>query len=1203
METTSAYEPLSRHEGKLSLDTKAKVMVHDSKLLTLNGFVSVIEGFHFRSAIEVLEVLGGSADKGQHCHLFSKWGVFWLSALLLMESYFVYPSTLVNSELSNSRSTIVYFWQAKEIVFLHRGSPLLKSFFWKGTLTLLWIVCPVSCCSVFWKVVVSMLRGVTSSPSTVEAFVAVVEVSSSSSPSGIEVLEEEVSIRAGRPSLTFFLQRGGFLVVGIVTWWIGKWTFGVFDFALESVCCFVIWETIFEYPGYELSGLLVCFGVFDFALESPEILDPIEVNMRLMKQMVRRWVPQHHSFRLRQELVPFNVVDVVMTLGFAVGGLEVRFDESIVGKVSELFESTTIKLKDLINIFDTIVVKEDVDVDVAKRVTNIPCLVLDDLDSLWNYDWSTAIHTYLVQSLHRCNKKILTGAIEDSLSISGAVVALQLWLYERLSLHGDSSFKVFPRLLRFRSIHFETDEIEVLLKKGEQNPIIRFALNLDHVGRSEEAAEKMDDSFDSAFAGRVEKMRRNNLRIISLKDEIAGLMRQISDARKTVIVDGEGTEECAGHAAEKGGHDGGAGEVDEEAANDEAAVDGSEEAGGEEGGHQEPAAEEGEPEEGGTEQSLLEEVAPQEAPIDKAGTEEATEQGGASVEAEPEVGPHDEAAPEEGADEVAGLGKVEDEVGAPEKGGPEEGATEQSLLEEVAPQEAPIVKAGTEEAIEQGGACVEAEPEVGPHDEAAPGKVEDEVGAPEKGGHEQRADEEGRDIEGADEEVGDEEPQQQPPPFIDMGDDDDDEVKSLGEPMEVEPLDTFVGDPRESVDLFHLHYLLTRKGIVHRYACEINGQLLTTKDCNSLGPRECVDNMVIIFATTVFMYFEKRSTGLIKRIIFSPMFAVIAVSATHFLEDNNKRIVNRHVWQVDDYQAYFHNDLVRVEDLLSADWVFIPVLSGGHWWCYALQVCSMKFFVIDSLEKGIRGRVGIDRSIAKNIKHLWSQLSNTLEDSKIDFNVIVAKIPVQPNTYDCGVIMMKVFEIWDGDDKYDGKSMPNYTNALPSICHYVSDYSKAVIAYQGMCNKTTRWLPGTSIHQCHSVSDYTDAVIAYQELWVKVNVLGFLGTSIHLCHSVSDYTEAVIAYQELCTKTSRWLPGVKVNVLGFLGTSIHLCEYVSDYTEAVIAYQELCTKTSRWLPGVKVNVLSFLGTSIHLCEYVSDYTHAVIAYQELCTKT
>ncbi|WVZ04107.1 hypothetical protein V8G54_024913 [Vigna mungo] len=202
------------------------------------------------------------------------------------------------------------------------------------------------------------------------------------------------------------------------------------------------------------------------------------------------------------------------------------------------------------------------------------------------------------------------------------------------------------------------------------------------------------------------------------------------------------------------------------------------------------------------------------------------------------------------------------------------------------------------------------------------------------------------------------------------------------------------------------------------------GQLLTTKDCNSLGHRECVDNMVIIFAATMFMYFEKRSTGSIKRIIFSPMFA------THFLEDNKKRIAKRHVWQLSDYQAYFRNDLVRVEDLLNADWVFIPVVSNGHWWCYALKVCTMEFFVIDSLAKGIRGHSGIDRSIAKNIQQFWGFLKTTLEDSKIGLYFQEAKIPVQPNTFDCGVIMMKVFEIWDGEDKYDGKSMPNYTTVL-----------------------------------------------------------------------------------------------------------------------------------------------------------------------------
>ncbi|XP_022640768.1 uncharacterized protein LOC106771781 [Vigna radiata var. radiata] len=172
----------------------------------------------------------------------------------------------------------------------------------------------------------------------------------------------------------------------------------------------------------------------------------------------------------------------------------------------------------------------------------------------------------------------------------------------------------------------------------------------------------------------------------------------------------------------------------------------------------------------------------------------------------------------------------------------------------------------------------------------------------------------------------------------------------------------------------------------------------------------------------MFMYFEKRSTGVIKRMIFSPMFA------THLLTDNKRRVAKKQVWQLIDYQPYFRHDLVRLHDLLSVDWVFIPVVTKNHWWCYALRVCTMQFFVIDSLEKGISGRAGIDRSIAKSIQRFWGLLTNTYEDSKIAFNVEQAKIPVQPNTYDCGLIMMKVMELWDGEDKYDGKNMPDYSN-------------------------------------------------------------------------------------------------------------------------------------------------------------------------------
>ncbi|WVZ03025.1 hypothetical protein V8G54_023831 [Vigna mungo] len=252
-------------------------------------------------------------------------------------------------------------------------------------------------------------------------------------------------------------------------------------------------------------------------------------------------VPHHQSFRVRQELVPFNVVDVVMSLGLGVGGLEVPFDESIVGKVGELFNSTKTKLKDMINMFNNIVVNDDLDVDVvcrlkARHVSNMPCLVLDDLDTLGNYDWSTAIHT-------------------DGLSISGAAVVLQLWLYERLGMHSNSS----------RKVQFDW----YLSSTNHQNPIIRAAFNMDAVGRSEETPEKGDDSYESTVATRVEKIRRNNHKIRSLKEEIAAVRKELSDRRKTlnveqypsfhepgVDVDGEGNEEeAASDAHEEAEHD------------------------------------------------------------------------------------------------------------------------------------------------------------------------------------------------------------------------------------------------------------------------------------------------------------------------------------------------------------------------------------------------------------------------------------------------------------------------------------------------------------------------------------------------------------------------------------------------------------------------------------------------------------------------
>ncbi|WVZ08436.1 hypothetical protein V8G54_021782 [Vigna mungo] len=753
------------------------------------------------------------------------------------------------------------------------------------------------------------------------------------------------------------------------------------------------------------------------------IVQPIQLNLKLLKQL-------HQSFRVRQQFVSFDVVDVVMTLGLGVGGLEISFDESIVGKVGDVLNSSETKAKDLVNMFDNIVGDDDLDVDVvnSRHVSNMPCLLLDDLDSLCNYDWSGAIHTYLVHSLNRCNKKILTGKIADSVSISGSAVVLQVWVYERLGLHSHPSCRVFPRLMGFRSVSYGTEEIHHLFRQGEvhfdwyigsverEDPIVRRAFNMDALARTAEEPEKGENSCEPPRAGRLEQVRKNNQKIKSLKDEIVAIRKALSERRKRARFDLNISVEEGGFDVVGEGNEGSL----EEAGVDDTVADGAgvdegvadEAAFGETTGHEQERSaapvDEGVADEEAFGQTAAHEEETTSAPVDEDATNAAAVAGCAASEAA-----------------VAGCAASEAGVdGSAATTTPVDAATALAApVDEAAAPATPVAKA--------------AAPAAPVAEAAAPAARVDEVAAPAAAVDEARAIDEP--VHEADENVDEELPPRDAPAFVDIGGDDDDadQLILVVQPLVVEPLSTIPADVIARVDLAKLYQCVTRKDIVISYVSEIMGQLLTTRDCSSLGPRECVDNMVIIFAATMFMYFEKRSTGVIKRMIFSPMFG------SHLLTDNKRRVAKRQVWQLNDYQAYFRQDLVRLHDLLSADWVFIPVVTKNHWWCYALRPCTMQFFVIDSLDKGISGRGSIDRSIvrftvevqlslmkllAKNIQRFWGMLSNTFEDSKIPFNIEQAKIPVQPNTLDCDLIMMKVMEIWDGEDKYDGKSMPDYSN-------------------------------------------------------------------------------------------------------------------------------------------------------------------------------
>ncbi|KOM38662.1 hypothetical protein LR48_Vigan03g204400 [Vigna angularis] len=548
--------------------------------------------------------------------------------------------------------------------------------------------------------------------------------------------------------------------------------------------------------------------------------------------MVRRWVPHHQSFRVSQHLVPFNVQDVFMSLGLGVGGLDVPFDESVVGKVGESFNSKCTKLKDLIDMFNVL-----------------------------------------------------------------------LWAYERLGLHDDYSAKEFPRVRRFSLLNYTTKKIDVMFRTAEVqfdwylsendclNPIIRRAFNLDEglrrEGSKSEEKPAENEHDENWLLATLEKLRTNNARIRKVRDEIAAVRKVLGDRLKYRKVEQSRSfhEQHDPPADEK--HEQPADEQDEQPADDKPASTTVEE----------------------------EERVPLQHPELLTDIGDDVHHGEGDVVVQPFC-----SGPE-------GVGDVEGE--------------------------------GTE-----GGAHVDEENEQPADEEPASTTVVEEGVA---GDH--------------------------PIVVIDVGDGVDDGEGDVDvEPLNVLTLCSFVGDPKTVVDLDMLYHAVTRRDIPRRYVSEIMYQLLSTSECSSLGPRQCVDNM------------------------------------THVLHDYRKRPMNQHVWQLLDYQPYFRYDLVRLQALLSADWVFIPIVSDGHWWCYALKVCTFQFYVIDSLANGIKGRCRIDRSIAQNIQRFWGLLTDKLEESKCPLLVEKANIPVQPNTYDCGVIMMKAIEIWDGEDKYDGKSMPDYTN-------------------------------------------------------------------------------------------------------------------------------------------------------------------------------
>ncbi|WVY96208.1 hypothetical protein V8G54_028359 [Vigna mungo] len=338
--------------------------------------------------------------------------------------------------------------------------------------------------------------------------------------------------------------------------------------------------------------------------------EKVDINCELIKVMVSRWAGHDVSFRLSHELVPFTVLDVFMTTGFGIGGLEVPFDECIEGLVGEMFNRKSTSLSDLVEVFNVIVVYKNTDIDVvcrkSKVVTNMPSRVLDDLDSLCLYDWATGVHKHLVDNLNKGMKKLMAGQIRSSLSLSGNLAVLQAWAVERFSLDGNPINRDFPRMLRwfrykartFEIIDdiFRTAEFKSEWYVGERVrdlPEIKAAFELFDGGigvpqmpkrcRVDEAVD--DSSDDGTFEANLEEtLKKNNEEMMALSSRLLFLKNEVCKIRDIPIVNEEGVggldEEALGEE--------GVGGDDEEALGEEPLVEG-----GVGGVGEEPLVEEG----------------------------------------------------------------------------------------------------------------------------------------------------------------------------------------------------------------------------------------------------------------------------------------------------------------------------------------------------------------------------------------------------------------------------------------------------------------------------------------------------------------------------------------------------------------------------------------------------------------------------------
>ncbi|XP_068475335.1 putative ubiquitin-like-specific protease 1B [Phaseolus vulgaris] len=132
-------------------------------------------------------------------------------------------------------------------------------------------------------------------------------------------------------------------------------------------------------------------------------------------------------------------------------------------------------------------------------------------------------------------------------------------------------------------------------------------------------------------------------------------------------------------------------------------------------------------------------------------------------------------------------------------------------------------------------------------------------------------------------------------------------------------------------------------------------------------------------------------------------------------------------WSSLDYMSFYENALFPYQGISYCDYVFVPTVFKEHWWLYALNCRTRQLHVLDSIGHGIQDRFKIDKAMVDRLQHLFEILDEFSGKSGAQISLVKENVPLQPNSYDCGILVVKYMELWDGSQHLEGNTFPNYT--------------------------------------------------------------------------------------------------------------------------------------------------------------------------------